>query len=517
MVFEVAFQGVHPDERKKSSPAHHPYSRMRVGQGGPRFRDNRNPRSKEDRAWKHIEKIPINESAFPPNVKPAAIIIGVKGSNHARMQDEAGCCVQLRGKGISSPGTPGADEPIHLWVKYDTEAQLQKVKDVLQEIIRSCEKGPPPEVRKKGGPNSGLVGGRGGRAPVVFQAPNTMSPAVSHPPFQEFSDVLPMKPTTMPTSPLECCFTIHYFAHARKGITTDIFESAYQDYFGFALDKRLAQLGGSLVGSLAMLPQIVRLEEVGTGKPCPQPADPAFNPMAVYVVRSVLPAGMPWMAFYNHVAYHQSASSNQPPPPPPPQQQAAANNMNIRDSPRRNAMSGDIASVHSAAVGSAGGQTPLGGMVPSQAPGHTEVPTPAETTPASRPAYRITGPPGICNFNGPLPSPMCLAIQGIYALLVNKATELVGWENTELLKKWAGVPLSDVHALFANEYGIDLQAPNCFGFPDIATFILHAAKPEILDIYWSSTAGPRGGYLLRLGDQLLSPDFTLVDKKLEAH
>eukprot|EP01056_Protomagalhaensia_sp_Gyna25_P005511 Protomagalhaensia_sp_Gyna_25__5510@NODE_739_length_2717_cov_42_019417_g578_i0_p3_GENE_NODE_739_length_2717_cov_42_019417_g578_i0NODE_739_length_2717_cov_42_019417_g578_i0_p3_ORF_typecomplete_len144_score6_95DUF4702/PF15774_5/0_23_NODE_739_length_2717_cov_42_019417_g578_i013151746 len=130
-------------------------------------------------------------------------------------------------------------------------------------------------------------------------------------------------------------------------------------------------------------------------------------------------------------------------------------------------------------------------------------------TPTTSPrTIRSRGPPGTCNYNGPLPSPMCLAIQGIYAMLVNKATELVGWENTDLLKKWAGVPLADVsnkhtlftthtchtysythahvqwhtrtsicmstplfqiHQLFASEYGIDLQGANCFGFPDIPT------------------------------------------------
>lgn len=54
------------------------------------------------RPWKYIERIPIDEGVFPSHAKPAAIIIGVKGSNHARMQDESGCCVQLRGRGISS-------------------------------------------------------------------------------------------------------------------------------------------------------------------------------------------------------------------------------------------------------------------------------------------------------------------------------------------------------------------------------------------------------------------------------
>eukprot|EP01054_Gregarina_sp_Poly1_P008771 Gregarina_sp_Poly_1__8770@NODE_525_length_7703_cov_51_704164_g416_i0_p1_GENE_NODE_525_length_7703_cov_51_704164_g416_i0NODE_525_length_7703_cov_51_704164_g416_i0_p1_ORF_typecomplete_len414_score44_17KH_1/PF00013_29/0_021_NODE_525_length_7703_cov_51_704164_g416_i040085249 len=401
---------------------------MRVGGGqGPRFRDNRNPRSKEDRAWKHIEKIPINESAFPPNVKPAAIIIGVKGSNHARMQDEAGCCVQLRGKGISSPGTPGADEPIHLWVKYDTEAQLQKVKDVLQEIIRSCEKGPPPEVRKKGGPNAGLVGVRGGRPPVVFQPPMSQPPP-------DFPDILPLKPATMPTSPLECCFTIHYFAHARKGITTENFESAYQEYFGFALDKRLTQLGGSLVASLALLPQIVRLEEIGTGKLCVPPPDPH----AIYVVKPTLPAGMPWVSFYNHVAYQQSASLNQPPPPPPPQQ---ANNMDGH-SPGRSMNHSTPDGITSAPGSLSANSTPT----PNDQPATPElVNVPLELTPRAspRPIYRVTGPPGICNFNGPLPSPMCLAVQGIFAVLVNRATEQLGWENAELLKKWAGIPVSD--------------------------------------------------------------------------
>lgn len=201
------------------------------------------------RAWKCIEKIPIDESAFPPHVKPAAIIIGVKGSNHARMQDEAGCCVQLRGRGISSvsfgvergdsttllltqPGTPGADEPIHLWVKYDTPDQLQRVRDVLQEIIRSCEKGPPPELRKKSAANGPPLQGppRGNRPPTLLGYPGGPPGVPMRPPmrpgmppqFEHVPDVLPPLPDRPPASPLECFFTLHYLAHAAHDLNTEV-------------------------------------------------------------------------------------------------------------------------------------------------------------------------------------------------------------------------------------------------------------------------------------------------------
>ncbi|EZG63618.1 hypothetical protein GNI_086440 [Gregarina niphandrodes] len=243
----------------------HPPAKSRGGIGN-------NPRSREDRPWKYIERIPIDESRFPPNVKPAAIIIGVRGTNHARLQDESGCCVQLRGKGISSPGTPGAEEPMHLWVKYDTPDQLEKVRAVLEEIVKSCV------------PNKAAV-----TRPVTV-AVRTQWP-----------DVLPPKPSAPPVKPLDCFYTIHYFVHAVPNVTTANFETTYEHFFGFPLEAKFAELGkGSVVQSLLVIPKVVRLEHTGTGVIPLSPQE--LQPSAVYYVRPVLPKGIPVAGFHQHVS-----------------------------------------------------------------------------------------------------------------------------------------------------------------------------------------------------------------------
>lgn len=180
---------------------------------------------------------------------------------------------------------------MHLWIKYDAHAQLDKVKSVLEEIVRSCDRGPPAEVRKK---------------PSATQAGNNS-------PGNEFPKNLPAKPTRPPASPLECFFTLHFIAHAIPGLTTAHFEATYHKFFGYPLEARLTSLGGSLVSSLLMLPQIVALEDLETGLPPEEP-----NTSSVFLIRPLLPLGMPWQSFCTHVTQAHQQGSAPPPPPPEP-------------------------------------------------------------------------------------------------------------------------------------------------------------------------------------------------------
>lgn len=320
-----------------------------------------NPRSKEDRPWKFIEKIIVDKSLFPSHLKPAAIIIGVKGCNHSRMQDESGCCVQLRGQGISSPGTPGSDEPMHLWIKYDTPDQLEKVRSVFMQIIAESHQN-AADRRTGGGTRV---------APPPHPTIRTVGPnAIA----QTYDNELPPKPSLAPNSPLECFYTVHYLCHSFPGILSNEFEQKYMDFFGFGLDPRLTSLGGTLAGSLAMLPQIVRLN--------PEPGGDA----EVFRIEPVLPIGMPWQAFYTHVNRTANMAAPAPapaaiaPPPPPP---------------------------------------------------------PAILTP----------PPNR------LPSPACLIVQALHAMLVKElSSETRGTHRdmpVETLRQWPGRPLEDVsHPVF---------------------------------------------------------------------
>eukprot|EP01071_Lankesteria_metandrocarpae_P014021 Lankesteria_metandrocarpae@DN797_c0_g1_i1.p1 len=236
----------------------------------------------------------IDDSLFPPHVRPAAVIIGVKGSNHARMQDESACCVQLRGRGISSHGTPGADEPMHLWVKYDEHKQLQKVKDVLDEIIRSCDAGPHP----RGGNRSD----RGGESPSGGASSAQQS---ASPPAQ----TLP-PPQTAP----QFLYTLHIVLHQKAesiqsrtnnpanqsiaGVWIDQLPTVYNQFFGFPFDidrffppsnhtepyQYLIELLTSMHLLLTVKAEILESDDRGSSR-------------ELLYAQAVLPAGIPWPEF----------------------------------------------------------------------------------------------------------------------------------------------------------------------------------------------------------------------------
>lgn len=120
------------------APVHHSHN------GGGRARER-----------KHAQKIFV-DGLFPPHIRPASVLIGTRGMNHHRMQS-SGCTVQLRGKGCSQPSSQWPEEPVHLYVKYDTESQFARFKEILKDIVEGYEGQNPKRMREDslgGGPRS---------------------------------------------------------------------------------------------------------------------------------------------------------------------------------------------------------------------------------------------------------------------------------------------------------------------------------------------------------------------------
>eukprot|EP00917_Polyrhabdina_sp_WS-2016_P016271 GHVP01035256.1.p1 GENE.GHVP01035256.1~~GHVP01035256.1.p1 ORF type:complete len:598 (-),score=115.12 GHVP01035256.1:2939-4732(-) len=264
---------------------------------------DRNPRSREDRAWKHFDKIRIDDRLFPHHVRAAAVIIGVRGCNHARLQDESGCCIQLRGKGISSPGTPGADDPMHLWVKYDSKEQLDKVKEVLEEIIRNCQSDggtshPPaassasrkrenlsrhgssgghyssshssshahhfedvPSMRTQSSSEQDLLHDQQPASSSAIRGPAILTVKAAPKP--------PRKPGSPPTALVEFLWTLHLLAaHSSHPVEIDRVSEIYQNFYGFPLEKgRFLMPNASFINFVGAFPNVLRIEGGKSGQP----------------------------------------------------------------------------------------------------------------------------------------------------------------------------------------------------------------------------------------------------------
>ncbi|EZG63418.1 hypothetical protein GNI_086840 [Gregarina niphandrodes] len=265
----------------------------------------RNPRSKEDKPWKHCTQIPISGIEFPPNIKPAALIIGSKGHNHARLQDESGCCVQLRGVGISSPGTPGSADPLHLFVKYDQPEQLRQLREVLASIIaeafaragttpNSMDFGlglqqkpypgadyppannpyhPGPDYSNAGpGPNpypdyNAPTHGYPGPGQGPGQGPGPGQATTRYPAAGAGYGAAPLKMALPPSNPLECFYSIHLLLHGADGpVSSSRLLETYEEFYGWPIDSRFTMLGcGNVNRSLSMLTAIIQLQSRSTG------------------------------------------------------------------------------------------------------------------------------------------------------------------------------------------------------------------------------------------------------------
>eukprot|EP00923_Selenidium_pygospionis_P011366 GHVN01019648.1.p1 GENE.GHVN01019648.1~~GHVN01019648.1.p1 ORF type:complete len:831 (-),score=101.01 GHVN01019648.1:641-3133(-) len=114
--------------------------RAQMGQRGG-FGGGRKPQFEEGR-------IEVDERMFPPGSQPASVLIGSKGSNQRRMVSAAhldgfpDVIVGVRGRGITTAGHPGSEDDIHVHVKYYTEEQFERVKEIYAEIVRQVSDTP---------------------------------------------------------------------------------------------------------------------------------------------------------------------------------------------------------------------------------------------------------------------------------------------------------------------------------------------------------------------------------------
>lgn len=79
------------------------------------------------------------------NFNYAGVIIGPKGSNQKRLEEETGCKILVRGRGsqkdLNQPAQSDDGEPLHVLVVGDSEVQVNKAVQEIENVILA-----PPEV-----------------------------------------------------------------------------------------------------------------------------------------------------------------------------------------------------------------------------------------------------------------------------------------------------------------------------------------------------------------------------------
>lgn len=68
---------------------------------------------------------------------PSGLLIGPRGSNQKRMEDESGARILIRGKGSSKDptGDPDEDEELHVLIVADTDESIAKAQSLVEEIL----------------------------------------------------------------------------------------------------------------------------------------------------------------------------------------------------------------------------------------------------------------------------------------------------------------------------------------------------------------------------------------------
>jgi far upstream element-binding protein len=87
----------------------------------------------------------IKRKIFIPTNKGfnfAGLIIGPKGANQKRLEEETGCKILVRGKGSQKEGQPAANDdwdPLHVMIAGDSEAQVARASAEIERIIFADE------------------------------------------------------------------------------------------------------------------------------------------------------------------------------------------------------------------------------------------------------------------------------------------------------------------------------------------------------------------------------------------
>ena len=85
---------------------------------------------------KPIKKIPI-PAAQLPNQSFIGLIIGPRGNTQKRMEQETGCKISIKGKGMrGSANLPGEeDEPLHVHISGEDEAKVEQAAAMVLELL----------------------------------------------------------------------------------------------------------------------------------------------------------------------------------------------------------------------------------------------------------------------------------------------------------------------------------------------------------------------------------------------
>lgn len=70
------------------------------------------------------------------------LIIGPRGSNQKRLEEETGCKVLVRGRGSQKDGNapqPDDDEDLHVLIAGDSEVMVSKAVEMIESIIFADE------------------------------------------------------------------------------------------------------------------------------------------------------------------------------------------------------------------------------------------------------------------------------------------------------------------------------------------------------------------------------------------
>lgn len=67
----------------------------------------------------------------------AGLLIGPRGSNQKRMEDESGARILIRGKGSSKEptGDPDEEEELHVLILADSDESIAKAQSAVEEIL----------------------------------------------------------------------------------------------------------------------------------------------------------------------------------------------------------------------------------------------------------------------------------------------------------------------------------------------------------------------------------------------
>lgn len=81
--------------------------------------------------------LPVREN---PDINFLGLLIGPRGMTQKELEAASGARILVRGRGASKEGDPDANEDLHVLIVADTEEQLNKATELVNEIVHNPEK-----------------------------------------------------------------------------------------------------------------------------------------------------------------------------------------------------------------------------------------------------------------------------------------------------------------------------------------------------------------------------------------